>query len=369
MKCIHCGADSKLKERPDGKCKDCKRSFAFNLPAQDPYHITDGAFLAAIKAVSTNGEHWFTERQLWYELNRRVLRKRFWRGPWGAAAGMSFAGGVIITAMGAVAGPAALVAVGLVGGASALIGCTIGNSMTRKKAPGSVVISHDTFTSKYLQRWSEVHGSPEKMLPLNKSTSGARTKPLPPDVAQYSFDRALVVETDTMAEMLVANRFHFENNCAILSRAGYPHDIRATIMEMLQRNPLLKVFVVHNASINGCGLAAAMREKDWFPDTSVQVIDLGLRPAHVMNTGMIVAVMAPASVPDRIAKSLKPDEKAWLEAGNAVELAVLRPAKLMRSIYQGVARAKEIDNDSPDSGLIIWGYDGGADVYAADSFG
>ena len=88
-----------------------------------------------------------------------------------------------------------------------------------------------------------------------------------------------------------------------------------------------------------------------------------------MNTGMIVAVMAPASVPDRIAKSLKPDEKAWLEAGNAVELAVLRPAKLMRSIYQGVARAKEIDNDSPDSGLIIWGYDGGADVYAADSFG
>ena len=63
----------------------------------------------------------------------------------------------------------------------------------------------------------------------------------------------------------------------------------------------------------------------------------------------------------------------WLERGNTAELAALRPARLMRAIYQGFARAGQIGADPGSDTLadtpLIWIHDGGADVYAADSFG
>ena len=174
--------------------------------------------------------------------------------------------------------------------------------------------------------------------------------------------------------MLVANRFHFENNCAILSRDGYPDAMRATIMDMLRRNPKLRVFVVHDASAAGCGMASDMRDASWFPDPSVQIVDLGLRPAHVKGSTMFVVDGRPPRFTRELEAALTPDERAWLEAGHVVELASLRPAKLMRSIYQGFARSNQIGSDGTatgdsGTGFIIWGYDGGADVYAADSFG
>jgi hypothetical protein len=69
-------------------------------------------------------------------------------------------------------------------------------------------------------------------------------------------------------------------------------------------------------------------------------------------------------------------EIAWLEAGNSAELAALRPARLMKAIYQGFARANRSDlastsGDASAGGDVgfIWIHDSGAHVYAADSFG
>ncbi|MBN8489160.1 MAG: hypothetical protein J0M20_15725, partial [Burkholderiales bacterium] len=45
-----------------------------------------------------------------------------------------------------------------------------------------------------------------------------------------------------------------ENNCAVLSIDGYPQDIFSTVMEMLKRNPELKVYAIHNADAKGHGL-------------------------------------------------------------------------------------------------------------------
>jgi hypothetical protein len=70
------------------------------------------------------------------------------------------------------------------------------------------------------------------------------------------------------------------------------------------------------------------------------------------------------------------EEVAWLEEGHAAEIAAIRPARLMRAIYQGFARANQLSESSEDAdgdfvgtGFYVWGYDGGADVVAADSFG
>ncbi|BAU41594.1 hypothetical protein [Leptolyngbya sp. O-77] len=45
-----------------------------------------------------------------------------------------------------------------------------------------------------------------------------------------------------IAQMLISNNVHFENNCAILSINGYPQPIFDTVMKMLRRNPGLTVF-------------------------------------------------------------------------------------------------------------------------------
>jgi DNA-directed RNA polymerase subunit RPC12/RpoP len=379
MKCIHCGTDSKLKERTAGRCKDCSHRFAFE-PTKDPRRITDGAFKATIDAVSGKGAHFFTERQLWYELNRRVLRKRFWRQPWGAVAGISTVGAIFVgvVSAGALAAPAFVVGIS---------GLAFGALMSRNAKNRGVkrpVVDHSTYRVVYLEPWTAVHGALEKMVPFGQAPPTEPQK-VPPDVTQYSVDRALVVEDAQTAAMLVANRFHFENNCAILSKDGYPFgsitieggsaaSLRETVMEMLRRNPKLQVYVVHSASGAGAMLASQMRDHAWFPEQSVRVIDLGLRPTDALKMGLISLEGSYVQLSESVRSALKPEEAKWLEEGNSAELATLRPAKLMRAVYQGFARAGQIGADGSTGGadggpIFIWGYDGGADIYAADSFG
>src|SRR5215217_6327230 len=98
MKCIHCGADSKKKDREQnqGRCGSCRHALAFE-PASDPLKITDPLFQKMIQEVSGDGTLFFTTRQLWYEFNRKLLRRRFWRAPWGWVAGGSAASGCLGT--------------------------------------------------------------------------------------------------------------------------------------------------------------------------------------------------------------------------------------------------------------------------------
>ena len=172
---------------------------------------------------------------------------------------------------------------------------------------------------------------------------------------------------------MVANNFHFENNCAILSLDGYPYGRTDIVMQMLRANPQLKVFTIHDASYAGAEMPLKLRDPRWFPDPSVKIIDLGLRPAHAQKANLILVKhdIAGQAPPGR--SSLTADELAWLAQGNMAELSALRPARLMRSIFQGFARANQmpagIVDDDYDSGMMIWVYDPGMDIYAADSFG
>src|SRR5256714_14539329 len=111
----------------------------------------------------------------------------------------------------------------------------------------------------------KAHGNPEKLLPaVDRNPPPAQA--LPPDVTSYSFDRAVVTDRAETAAMLVANNFHFENDCAVLSLDGYPGAMAPTILEMLKRNPQLHVFGVHDASPQGCLLPLQLRGPNWFPD-------------------------------------------------------------------------------------------------------
>src|SRR5215470_15403792 len=165
MKCIYCSANSKLKDRTSNgaKCSACKHPFAFE-PTKDTYRITDGAFQALIKAVSGKAESFFTDRQLWYEFNRRLLRKSFWRAPYGWVAGVCVPAGVVVGFIGIpIAGAAAAI-----GGTFIALGGLTGSaflcSRVKKKAPGFIKVEFRTFVDQYLHRWEKAHGKIEKLL-------------------------------------------------------------------------------------------------------------------------------------------------------------------------------------------------------------
>jgi hypothetical protein len=368
MKCIYCQADSKYKTRQSnrGRCGACQHAFAFE-PRTDSPSITDGLFQRAIKEVSSEGALFFTERQLWYELNRRLWRRQVWTltPGWGSATACIGIGGLVTAVI--MSSPLPL--------AIAIPGVVAGVVMSRRQhmnGPRHPPMSFDTFSASYLSRWVRAHGPVERLLPSPVPRPDAQAREAEPDLTAYSFDRALVTDGDEIAAMLVANNFHFENNCAILSTSGYPGEIAETVLTMLRRNPQLKVFALHDASPEGCWLPLTLRQERWFPDTSIQILDLGLRPRHVKPLKLFTLKTAPQALSSEVYALLTPEEAAWLEQGQMAEAAALRPARLMRAIYQGFARAGQAGTEEGmggDGGFIWIGDGGGADVYAADSFG
>ncbi len=137
--------------------------------------------------------------------------------------------------------------------------------------------------------------------------------------------------------MLVANRFHFENNCAILSADGaYPApDRRDAIMTMLGRNPELVVAYLHDASAGAFASAANLRSADWFGDRRIWIADIGLTPRQAWAQRLFVENSTSSNVDTR----LPSDELDWLQQGYMCSLSGIRPAKLLKTAYMGLIEA------------------------------
>jgi hypothetical protein len=365
MKCIHCGTDSPRRYRLDGRCYKCKHLFAFE-PTKDSSRVTDGHFKAAIDRVSGEGRVRFTERALWFEFNRKWMKPRLWRSPYGwfplAGATLGAFVGMVIgmpdkIAPLAVAGGMGGVAVGTIAGLVASRGANA-RSPGRPRRPR---IPFPEFRNAYLRNWRAAHGAVPGLLSTQELAFPAGRREVPADVAAFSFDRAVVTDRWETAAMLVANRFHFEHNCAVLSYDGFPGDIAGTVKTMLRRNPNLTVFALHDASPDGCLLPLLLRGKEWFPDTSIRIVDVGLRPAMVRQLGMPAIHLRGSLDPPSLAEVLPPKDVAWLAWGNVGELAALRPAQVMRALYHAIAAVAAADaNRTP---LASGGVGGGGGFF------
>lgn len=224
----------------------------------------------------------------------------------------------------------------------------------------------------WVTKWQQVNGAVEKMLPPPREEQAPAV--INSDVTAYSFDRLVVCDRSTVAQLLIANNFHFENNCAILSITGYPQSIFHTAMEMLRRNPDLKVYALHDCSPSGMGLVHRLRSSpQWFPDSSITIIDVGLSPRQVLAApGMFIqtstdSATAARQMPTEARYSLSGSEIIWLEAGNFVELESFTPQRLIHILNRGIAGSRELGSDTDMGGLFLVGDSGG--YYTTESFG
>ncbi|WP_219903852.1 hypothetical protein [Stenomitos frigidus] len=240
------------------------------------------------------------------------------------------------------------------------------------------ILKHQEFTidlaqfQGWLDRWQQVNGSATNLLPPAREDRTPTT--VNPDVAAYSFDRLVVCSSSTIAQLLITNNFHFENNCAILSITGYPQSIFDTTMAMLRRNPELKVYAFHDCSPKGISLIHQIKTSpQWFQNSNVEIFDVGLLPRQVFPSKSIFiqhaadAVQVAKQMPIEVRSSLSKEEIEWLEAGNVVELESFTPQQLIQILNRGIAGSREPGSD--DSSLIFVDSGYGNSYYVVESFG
>jgi hypothetical protein len=228
----------------------------------------------------------------------------------------------------------------------------------------------------WLDSWTQVNDSVMQLPePLDAPTSSTQSNLSDSDVIDYSFDRLVVCQTDAIAQMLIANNFHFENNCAILSVSGYPQCIFDTTMEMLRHNAELRVFAFHDCNPAGMKLSHQLRTNpSWFTDDKIVIVDIGLLPRQILAAKretfvQISEVSAQASqnLPSHIRQNLSDVELQWLDAGNFVELESFPPKKLIQVLNRSIAMNQQMGTVE-DSSFILVG-DSGGYFYPIDSFG
>lgn len=437
MKCINCGTDNKLKDRTanQGRCIKCNHPFVFEPTSMGTAKITDSMFSKTLADISASYTLYFTPKQLLYFLDNRVRKKVFQPiGFWflylflnvwvtGFVGGFTAAfipNSVLVVNLVYQAGTIwylfnntnssrlnnasrkasaktlqRLGVVILVVGISAslfvlnsfpvfsivvilgLLSIFLGTRQLRKveNLPQELLFSSIDL-DRWLIKWQQINGKVDKVLTSQQEQIAPTS--INPDITAYSFDRLVVCDSANIAQLLIANNFHFENNCAILSITGYPQSIFNTTMEMLRRNPDLKVYAIHDCSSKGVNLVHHLRTSEkWFLNSNVTIIDLGLLPRQIIASQGKMFTRFSSQLKDEakklsvdICQSLTADELAWLHTGNFVELESFSPQKLIQVLRHGISGSLNLESD--DSSIILIGDSGinsGNDIYMVENFG
>jgi hypothetical protein len=436
MKCIECQTDNTLQDRTTnyGRCKQCQHPFVFEPTAMETVKITDGLFAKAIADISANDTLYFTPKQLGYLLDKRLQNKKV-SGPlavliicgfltlftfitvvlpnleYGSTIPFLLPGGINLiflflllflstnqraslrsrrlAARCLIIQGIAIFIVGVIAGLASnlfpvfayavvvgLAGLYLGqrSAKTQQNTAQKPLVEMSQVED-WLSSWQRINPIAKLLPPPNENALPATVNP---DVTAYSFDRVVVTDTAAIAQLLIANNFHFENNSAILSITGYPQSIFQTTMEMLRRNPDLKVYAFHDCSSRGLNLVHQLRTSpQWFADSAIEIFDVGLVPRQVVKLPQVVIQQSPQfartaqQLASTVRQQLTPEELAWLDAGNVVLLETFPPQRLIQALNRGIAGSRNLlqgDTGNTDSGLI-WMGDSGSSYYGVESFG
>ena len=349
MMCIRCGHHSRYKDRPNRVCPACARTFAFEPQQGDPF--TDPAFVNAIDTISGSASlRWGVEHLYWELARRRTKKKRGERLGWLVAGVVAFIVSVFVSMT-------RLPYAWIVGIALPLAAGW--RLITNYSGSAATDLPLEDF-NRLWDRWIENHERPATAILRRERKERAAD---PPDLHDYSFDRVVICDRGRTVDLLLANNFHFENNCAVLSIAGYPEQVFEPVRAMLKKNPRLEIFALHDATPFGCRIAQRLAtDPAWFKGQG-RVIDVGLRPRHVRKareywlTSEVSTVAAGNGISDK--------EAAWLSRFQ-MELAVYRPNSVLRALFRAINRQTAMEVPArPDDDVY---YDDSDDSFS-DSFG
>jgi|tagenome__1003787_1003787.scaffolds.fasta_scaffold20986083_4 hypothetical protein len=301
MKCVRCGRDNDYRARcrTNKVCEGCGQRFVFEPRQGDP--ITDPSFQNALDVVSEGGRLSWLDDHLYYEVARRVRKRRLF------------------------------------------------HQLTRRR---QVSIDRAGFEA-LLGRWIVLHGQPAGRMGTRAFAHGES----PPDVSGHPVERLLVSSSDALVDFLLMNGFHGDHRCAVLSATGYPTRVRDALLPQLRTAPPQTIAVVHDADADGFMLATELRQSTaWFGGVDgVTVVDAGLNPAQSRR---FRGLLQPAHGP-RIPESLSKRDARWLSRYR-LELTAVRPRSMLgicAGIVAGVEERVE-QGESASGTVFFWGEGG-----------
>jgi len=358
MLCPQCNKSSTKREREGGKCPQCGRPFRFDPP--DP--LSDYEIEKAISDLSQKGAHKFTRQQLVAEIERHLVKREHKR----LDALLS-----LVTENTAAPYVLAFVALGvaavmflvevypltfmLVVAAMGLVVYAIKREapeVTRRRLTEGRV-PHDTRAAAIVSRWVSM-GEPKGLLPAERQHATRRKNAREFDLHSFGFDRVVVVQGDETVDMLVANRFHFDHNAAIVSFSGYPSHVAEIVRKQMESgNTHAHVFLLHDASTEGFRLADTWRKSGWAAKSSL--VRVGLAPRQVAKV-LPVRPPTPGPPPDWV----KPEDAAWLQNGS-IPLSSMRPIQIMTMLFNAMTNVQRYEDASTGTDFLIVGFDSASD--------
>lgn len=264
MRCPECS--NKQKATAGKTCRKC--GYVFALDPKEPPHLTDRQMKKVIENLTGSGGYFFTFNQLYAALYRMVSKKRSKkRIPVAVVL-------VVLTIIAFFAAREASLwaAVALVVAAAAGIGWFL-----RRR----VVPAHEPLVQA-INRYRQFHPV-TNLVDGTKFKREASKETLKQELFNYAPERILVCQHDDMVDMLVLNRFHFENKTAVIGASKYPIHVFAACQKFLEKRPDLPVEILHDASLEGCKLKDRILEDASWNLRDKNVKDLGLSLEDAAN--------------------------------------------------------------------------------------
>lgn len=324
MKCPECRNNQKYK---DGMtCRSCGYRFALNPKA--PYGLTDAAFKGAVERLSGFGQYYFTRDQLYAQICRLFMKKR----NVGKIAGCFLF--IFVTAFFTGIGSAILSALSLppwaAGGVAVVVALLLVWLLRRPfKMPAEAPL-------KLIQTYHALH--PIERLVTGKTFAEPDAPAFEEEFIHHAPERVLVVQHDDTADMLIANRFHFENKTLVVSARKYPAPAFRAFQKFMAAHPDLPVHLIHDCSADGLRMQGRLANDPEWGLEGKRVFNLGIHPTDVER------LKQPVWIPDRIEgiykkKNIRTKGKAMenIEKGLRFPLGAAPPRAVLGALTMAVA--------------------------------
>ncbi len=316
MKCPQCHHSQKFK---DGMtCNACGRPFALN-PKQKPF-LTDMAFGKIMDRLSGFGHYHFTRNQLFSQIVRFIRKKQK------TGRILFFIGScLILAAVFLYFFIVPFVPILMIGGFFGVI--LVLSSLSRRVSISAKLIDD------IIDTYQAIH--PIDLMVDGRRFEGSKDGYMDEEMTQYAPEQILIVERNDLADMLILNRFHFENKTLVLSAEKYPAHAFDAFKNFMAGHPDIPVCLMHDASIKGRGMRERLLSDPSWGLKPENVKDLGLFPEDTKRLEQPIWLPHPSkSKSDTILLSKNSEKK--ISNGYRMPVDVAPPRPMMSTLGPAV---------------------------------
>lgn len=237
MKCLKCGHDQK-RGREGMTCTSCSTPFTFD-PKND-HRLTDSRWAALVARTSAHERYPFFESQLRLNhalLGRKVASER-------VVGCLFFA---IFSFLGSMAWVAVLKDSNDGGGlimaiiSTLIVAASLYSIVTA--VPGKkFALEFDD----HLRRWRARHQLDGLIFNASRQLEHKPKQAAERDIYDYGVERVLLVSEPSWVDFFVLGGFHAAQRCLVLCVSGYPSYLVPQLEKIIQRQPDVPVFLLHD---------------------------------------------------------------------------------------------------------------------------